>query len=224
MKHIKQILIAISVAALLVACSGGGGDATAPEETSTGGTAGSTPTDSAATEPTTGYGYVTNPAGGNFGLNCIKDYSNGLIWEGKEPANSSLRFYGRKYTNFDSVTEYQKDTAFGLVRPTQVEVDASTNSVGYKNAVNATALCGFSDWRIPSFEELQTLANGFAGSLPSINTTWFPSTVSDTYLTSSKISPANHNEIKTFSFETGASGGSYRRIYTHHLRLVRSSR
>ena len=76
MRIIKQSLTAILLTAMLTACSGGG-DATAPEETSTGGTAGSTPTDSAATEPTTGYGYVTNPAGGNYGTQCAKDYATG---------------------------------------------------------------------------------------------------------------------------------------------------
>ena len=143
MKHSKSNTIFASIAlttALLAACSGGG-DATAPAETPTPTPAGTpapeptptpTPTPAPTAEPTTGYGYIINPAGGNYGLNCVKDYATGLIWEGKEPANSSLRFYGRRYTNFDNINNYQDLSVGGAsyVKPTQAQVDAPTNSVG----------------------------------------------------------------------------------------------
>ncbi|MEQ1814150.1 MAG: DUF1566 domain-containing protein, partial [Candidatus Nitrotoga sp.] len=59
-------------------------------------------------------------------------------------------------------------------KPTQAEIDAPNNSVGFRNAVNTTNLCGFNDWRLPTADELRSIVK--FGSSPSINTTWLPNT------------------------------------------------
>jgi len=221
MKHIKQILIAISVAASLVACSGCGGDATVPEETSTGGTASSTPTDSAATEPTTGYGYVTNPAGGNFGTQCAKDYATGLIWEGKSLDPADMRFVGLTFTNFDSTTALQVEFEIAgrptvYAAPTSGQVNAESNSIGYKNAVNASALCGFTDWRLPSRNELVALG------LLSSKLTDFPEVSSRAYWT--KESGFDTDSTGSVVRPPAAAGNKEYRGNSFGIRLVRSSR
>lgn len=221
MKHIKQILIAISVVALLVACSGGGGDATAPEETSTGGTAGSTPTDSAATEPTTGYGYVTNPAGGNFGTQCAKDYATGLIWEGKSLDPADMRFVGLTFTNFDSTTALQVEFEIAgrpsvYAAPTSGQVNAESNSIGYKNAVNASALCGFTDWRLPSRNELVALG------LLSSKLSDFPEVSSRAYWTNE--SGFDRDSTGSVLRPPATAGNKEYRGNSFGIRLVRSSR
>jgi PKD repeat protein len=86
---------------------------------------------------------------------CIKDNVTGLMWEYKSN-DGSLHDFKKIYTNYDSTTSAQLATG-GL--PTQADVDASTNSVGFRNAVNAEGLCGSTDWRVPSTYELQGLAN-----------------------------------------------------------------
>jgi Protein of unknown function (DUF1566) len=245
LQHIQLTLSTITLTiALLAACSGGGG-ATAPDETPTPipdgtptpapildptGTPAPTPSPTPTPEPTTGYGFVPNSSGGNYGYNCIKDYATGLIWEGKEPANSSLRFYGRRYTNFDNVNEFQKISVGGAtyIKPTQAEVDAPTNSVGYKNAVNATALCGFTDWRIPTSTEIESLKTGFRSVSPSINTTWFPHTTNAFYITStsegaSMLLTGGVLNLQSYRslFSADSGGDSYMRVDTDHVRLVR---
>lgn len=219
MKHIKQILIAISVVALLVACSGGGGDATAPEETSTGGTSGSTPTDSAATEPTTGYGYVTNPAGGNYGIQCAKDYATGLIWEGKNPNPSHSQGIGRTYTNYDNADKFQGYNVTGgggpTWKPLPSEISAVTNTIGYKNAINSQALCGFTDWRLPTEIELKTLGK-ISSKLAD-----FPETTSSAYWSSGVLIDDELGVIYS------SAGDAYLNLYrssSYSVRLVRSSR
>ncbi|TXT33141.1 MAG: hypothetical protein FD135_5549, partial [Comamonadaceae bacterium] len=83
------------------------------------------------------YSTVPNPAGGSFAVTeCVKDNISGLTWEGKTatgPRAGSLA-----YTNYDNTAAAQG--WFGL-NPTPAQIDAATNAVGYKNAVNASALC-----------------------------------------------------------------------------------
>ena len=106
---------------------------------------------------------------------CVRQNSTGLIWQGQTPAGTGLRAFNQNYTHFDSTTELQiaNDTTF--VAPTQDEVDASTNSIGFKNAVNATNLCGSGAWRLPTKDELLSIVKINAAA-PMIDTDWFPNT------------------------------------------------
>jgi hypothetical protein len=105
---------------------------------------------------------------------CVKDNVTGLIWENK--TDGGLRDWTVSYTNYDSTTALQKWNGASYVAPTQAEIDAPTNSVGFKNAVNSAGLCGASDWRLPTADELQGLViNGpVAVITPVIDGDWFP--------------------------------------------------
>jgi Protein of unknown function (DUF1566) len=228
MKHSKSNTIIASIAlttALLAACSGGG-DATAPAETPTPATpAGITavepaPTPAPTAEPTTGYGYVTNPAGGNYGNQCAKDYATGLIWEGKNPNPTHPQGIGRTYTNYDNAAASQVRISTPACpsctrQPTAGEVSAGTNSLGYRNSINSAALCGFSDWRLPTRDELIALGN--------LNSklTDFPETSSGTYWSSSA---ADRDDNGVVVRPPDTAGNKESRGGTFGLRLVRSSR
>jgi PKD repeat protein len=86
---------------------------------------------------------------------CIKDNVTGLMWEYKSN-DGGLHDAKITYTNYDSTALDQVTIS---VAPTQAQIDAPTNSVGFRNAVNAEGLCGSTDWRVPSILELQGLAN-----------------------------------------------------------------
>jgi PKD repeat protein len=86
---------------------------------------------------------------------CIKDNVTGLMWEYKSN-DGGLHDYKKTYTNYDSTVLDQITTS---VAPTQAQIDAPTNSLGFRNAVNVEGLCGSIDWRVPSTYELQGLAN-----------------------------------------------------------------
>jgi PKD repeat protein len=97
---------------------------------------------------------------------CVKDNVTGLIWEVKTN-DGGLRDVGRTYTNYDSTSA--KQLPGGLV-PTPSNLAASTNSIGFLNAVNSEGLCGATDWRIPTVDELRSVAS----FTQTVDSTWFP--------------------------------------------------
>ena len=112
---------------------------------------------------------------------CTQDNVTGLMWEVK--TTSGLRNWSTTYTNYDSATANQKGTG---TPPTQTEIDLATNSIGFINAVNATNLCGYSDWRMPTTDELLSIVDyGVASSGPTVDANWFPNTQSNVFWASS---------------------------------------
>jgi Protein of unknown function (DUF1566) len=195
MKTYQHMLIALSVTAL-AACSGGGDTTTetpAPTPTPLPSPA---PTPTPTPEPTptptpcsaapiaaTGYSLVfkgcsaSNVAEYYEKSECVRDNATGLIWQGQTPAGTGLRANNQDKTNFDSTSGLQKYDAsvVGNYRAaTSSEINAGSNSVGFKNAVNASNLCGFGDWRIPSQTELLGLVK--LSETPKIDNVWFPNT------------------------------------------------
>ena len=126
---------------------------------------------------------------------CVKDNISGLVWEGKP--TSGDRRASRTFTNYDS-TQIQQKTASGVspkTYPTQGEIDAATNSIGYRNLVNTSMLCGFADWRLPTKEELLAIVDTSKASSPYIDTDWFPNPpVSPIYWTSSPLEDENSTD------------------------------
>ena len=70
-------------------------------------------------------------------------------------------------------------------------------------ATNTEKLCGFSDWRVPTIDELKTLATN-PGKNPVVDTTLFPLTVAMPYWS---VSTYQHypEHAQTVDFATGAS-------------------
>ena len=130
------------------------------------------------------YGYVANASDGLYDkTECVQDNNTGLVWEGKTASPATSRLGTSTYTNLDS-TSSDQNPASGVF-PTQTMIDASTNSIGYRNSVNAgSGLCGFTDWRLPTKEELEGLLNKSQPSPPPINPTWFPNTRIGAYVSS----------------------------------------
>lgn len=221
---VLPFLGAFVTAAILSAC--GGGDAAdtssntpdpattpAPVQTPTP----SATTCAAAAAGSTGYSLVfkhCNTAGvAEYyeASQCVRDNATGLIWQGQTPAGTGIRANDQYKTNFDSTTSLQKwkgtksgpsntVIASDYRAPTQAEIDAPSNATGFKNIVNATTLCGFSDWRLPSKTELLSITK--ATGSPKIDNTWFPNTASWIYTTTS---PSNLNEhsVWIISFADG---------------------
>ncbi|MCX8520952.1 MAG: immunoglobulin domain-containing protein, partial [Rhodoferax sp.] len=126
----------------------------------------STVTSSSATLTVQRYSRVAIASGGTYGITeCVKDNNTGLVWEGKTVSPSSTRLATSTYSNYDNVASAQK---LGGGTPTPTEVNASTNSIGYVNSVNASALCGYTDWRMPTKEELLGIVDTGQASAPKI--------------------------------------------------------
>jgi Protein of unknown function (DUF1566)/Repeat of unknown function (DUF5648) len=127
---------------------------------------------------------------------CVRDNATGLIWQGQTAAGTGLRANDQNKTNYDSTSSRQKWngtwttnasgnsylTANNFTTPTVSDINAITNSIGFKNAVNASNLCGSSSWRLPTNLELSKLVK--TNEYPMIDNMWFPNTVDWPYWTS----------------------------------------
>ena len=170
----------------------------------------------------TQYSEVANVSGGFYAkTECVKDNLTGLVWEGKTASGSRLGT--STYINVDSTTSPQLPSfaGAGYVNPTQVQIDAPTNSIGYKNSVNTSALCGFTDWRLPTQNELLGIVDTSQASGPKINSTWFPNTRPIFYWSSSPyVNSANLAGVVDFY---DGRVNSVERSDSNAVRLVRTS-
>ena len=162
------------------------------------------------------YSQVAKASGGFYDrTECVKDLSTGLVWEGKNPSGSSSRDTETTYTHYDSNSSQQK---YNTSIPNQAEIDASDNSLGHAKAVNTSALCGYTDWRMPTKEELQGIV--LSGPSPTIDATWFPNTQGAGYWSSSPVEDDTYAAYIVF-FYLGNLGSDYRYNGNYYVRLVR---
>lgn len=118
------------------------------------------------------FALVSKAAGGEYDVTeCVKDTVTGLIWEGKTA--SGARAGNGTYTNYDAVNQTQVWYGGTQITPTLAQVNGTSNSVGYKNMVNSSSLCGGSAWRLPTSVELNALSAALSSS-PGLIATWFP--------------------------------------------------
>ena len=173
---------------------------------------------------------------------CTKDNKTGLIWEVKT-TDGGLRDLFKTYTNY--TPDYPKcdGAIYGAGKCKEYgftgELGDSTNTDGFVTVVNNQSLCGNSDWRLPTYEELKglvvcsdskynTLAEGEHGYIctnsnsvtqPTINATYFPNTVSRLFWSSSPY--ASSSDYAWYvGFDGGYSGYDYK-DYGYFVRLVR---
>ena len=167
------------------------------------------------------YGYVANASDGLYDkTECVQDNNTGLIWEGKTASPATSRLGTRTYTNYDSTSSAQKPNGLTSVNPTQTEIDAITNSIGYRDSVRTSNLCGYNDWRLPTKEELQGIVVSGSGSNPKIDTEWFPNTQNHAYWSSSPDVGYFYNSW-FLNFSNGNVYSHYGRNNDFHVRLVR---
>jgi hypothetical protein len=153
---------------------------------------------------------------------CVKDNVTGLIWQGQTAAGIGLRANDKLFTNYDSTSSLQKFKkvdnwgVYIYEAPLQADIDATTNAIGFKNAINAINLCGSSAWRIPKKEELAGIVKTV--EYPMIDSVWFPN-MSDrigypkSFWTSSPYTDLGTNGAWGVSFHFGAAYGAIYRDY-----------
>ena len=95
------------------------------------------------------------------------------------------------------------------------------NTLSFTADINKANLCGYSDWRLPSLDELNTIVDYYGESDTLINTDFFPNTQKNTYWTSDSVtnSPKLAFEVPFFY---GGSKAREKTIDTF-VRLVRSA-
>jgi Protein of unknown function (DUF1566) len=145
------------------------------------------------------YSEVPNPAGGTFPkTDCVKDNLTGLVWESK--TTSGLRNKDISYSN-------------------QID-DLGLN--GFISKVNATSLCGYTDWRLPTVDELHSIVDySVVEPVSKVDANWFPNTRSGKYWSSSAPVVAPDNAFFVSFFDGTVSDST--RNTTYPMRLVRGA-
>jgi hypothetical protein len=152
---------------------------------------------------------------------CVRDNHTGLIWEVKT-TDGGLRDQYNTYTWYDpNSPDGNPGTANGGTC-----TGSTCDTTGFVQAVNAQGLCGASDWRMPTWRELQGIVD-YSQSHPAIDTGYFPNTPSSFFWSASPGAfyerlPGNINLIGTWIvlFENGYAG-YFPRSYHGLVRLVR---
>ncbi|OFC69065.1 DUF1566 domain-containing protein [Alteromonas confluentis] len=102
---------------------------------------------------------------------CVRDNVTGLVWE-KKTTDGGVRDANHTYTwfFFDENGGYQ-----GVQSGTDASCTlTSCNTTAYVSAVNAVGLCGFYDWRMPTYEEMMSLIHFGLASGVRVDDDYFP--------------------------------------------------
>ena len=163
---------------------------------------------------------VLGPNPTNWG--CTRDNTTGMTWEMKTD-DGGLRDKEWTYawystdtaTNGGDVGGAGSDTCGGTLS----DYANQCNTANYITAVNAApGLCGFTDWRLPSVRELQTLIH-YGATNPTIDTTYFPNTLASDFWSASSYGPSPANAWYVY-FGDGIVD-AFVKADGFHVRLVR---
>ncbi|MDC0197759.1 DUF1566 domain-containing protein [Candidatus Thioglobus sp.] len=146
---------------------------------------------------------------------CVVDNNNSLIWEVKSD-KKGVQYALNTYTWFDGNSgrdngTFTKNCYWGK----------NCNTLSFIKDVNKSQLCGFSDWRLPSRDELNSIVDYYGEGDLLIDTDFFPNTQMDSYWTAISV---NSNPSMAFEvpFFYGGSMARDKTIDTF-VRLVRSA-
>lgn len=116
---------------------------------------------------------------------CVRDNVTGLIWEVKtDETDTGLNSSFHTYSWLEEVQREEAGEEGALSGdangPTTSCTLSECNTTAYANAVNASGMCNFRDWRLPNHQELLSLVHFGRSVAPFIDPEYFPnSLVSD---------------------------------------------
>ncbi|MGE0087748.1 MAG: DUF1566 domain-containing protein [Desulfococcaceae bacterium] len=155
----------------------------------------------------------------------VRDNVTGLIWEVKQNKDG-VKNYTNPHDADNTYTWYDSSPATnGGYAGTAGD---GTDTEDFINAINAASLGGYSDWRMPSREELRSIVDyslPYPG--PTINTSYFPNTVSNGYFSSTTYaSDTNFVWTVLLLYQYGGYGTIYpsNKSFSGIVRAVRSGK
>lgn len=178
-----------------------------------------------------GFSFTKLDSGGNdlaaaaSSWSCIRDEVTGLIWEIKTN-DGGLRDRDNTYAWYNADSTANGGNA-GSPTGGTCSGGINCNTSAYLAAVNAAGLCGASDWRIPTTEELLSINDYGTITPPGIDTAYFNDIVISGPLTywasESDASAPAHAWVVDFAIgSAGNSSVAEKASYPGLVRLVRT--
>ncbi len=154
-----------------------------------------------------------SPGEGSRNWGCTRDNVTGLVWEVKD--TSGLQASGNTYS-WHSPDKGLNGGAPGSKNGGQCEGgDCDTHAFVQK--INEQKLCGRSDWRLPTRQELLSIVDN-SNFKPAVDTRFFPNTVPAYYWSSSPYADQSDFAWQVYFLYGEASPGE--KSQGRHLRLV----
>ena len=145
-----------------------------------------------------------------------RDNVTGLTWEIKQNKDS-VKNYANPNDAENTYTWCDKNSNGEPIG----YCGEGTDTEDFIAELNHNNFGGFSDWRLPSRYEMQTILN-YGKLLPATDTTFFPNTMSDNYWSSTKCSESSTNCARAIYAYSGGDG-----LYLGgdlHVRAVRGAK
>lgn len=153
---------------------------------------------------------------------CTRDNITGLVWELKVNDASHLRHLSHTYTWYDTNAAVNGGNAGTIGTSASCNSTLThCNTTAYRDAVNALGLCGATDWRLPTADELQSLVHYGLTSGARIDTTWFPNTPAAFFWSGQNYAPNASGAWGVGFFVLGVVGG-FDKSGGSGVRLVRA--
>lgn len=161
---------------------------------------------------------------------CVKDNVTGLVWEVKtddaglhDKDDTFVWYENDPRVGYGGLPGYEKASDYDSSKNDQTcygfsSSQASTycNTKAFVNRVNASGFCNANNWRLPTRDELDSIAS--YDLTPSIDSAYFPYTTA-TYYWSSVPYAYRNQHVWANNFQYGGSA-PWEKYYNHSIRLV----
>lgn len=148
---------------------------------------------------------------------CVKDHTTGLVWEVKHSSPEHPRYGLNTYSWYN--TSAQENGGLAGVMDAGECNHGRCDTEGYVEYLNNVALCGYSDWRMPTVEEIYSI--GHQGRVdPAIDVEYFPNTLGLRHWTAN--SSAAVPQLAWYMYFSDASISYTDKSNKSYVRLVRS--
>jgi hypothetical protein len=146
---------------------------------------------------------------------CVLDHVTNLVWEVKSDVASTMRFSGHTYSWYEPSALGNGGVAGTANGGNCTATNCDTSS--YTETLNAAALCGRSNWRLPEIAELLSIADQSTAN-PPLDLNYFPNSSFNAYWSAQTV--AFNPELAWYVYFTSAGNSIITKSSLAHIRLV----